>query len=95
MTEEKSEYDETMGLAHLGADFQVFVKGNVGAYLVARAEQDELAALRRLAQINPSDQDAIYKLQMDAAVPRRVIAWIAEAIQVGRNAQWQIEQAQE
>lgn len=95
MIDEKSEYEETMDLANIGADFQEFIRGKIGAYLVARAEQDELNALRKLAVINPADQDAIYKLQLDAAVPKRVISWIAEVIQTGRNAQWQIEQSQD
>jgi hypothetical protein len=86
------DYSTLVGLADAGADFQEFVSGNIGSYLVKRAEQEEVAALRKLMTVDPSDEKAVKTLQLEAAVPRRLIVWIADVIEAGKTAKWQLEQ---
>ncbi len=81
--------------ADIGADFETFCKGNVGSYLIKKAEEDEINALRKIAKVNPEDKEEIYKLQMEAAVPKRVINWIAQIISEGKAAKFEMEQDKE
>jgi hypothetical protein len=86
-----NEYEQLMTLANAGADFKEFAGSNVGRYMLDKARQDEVAALRKLATVDPADREAIHKLQLEAIVPRRVIKWIDEVISAGKTAEWQLQ----
>lgn len=85
-------YQELLEKAHIGADFRNFANSVVGKELIRRAEYDELCALRKLVTIAPENRDEIFKAQLNAAVPRRALEWLAGAISEGDNAKWSIEQ---
>ena len=92
MGEEYDEYEKVVDEANIGADLAAFKNGNVGRYLIARADELELRALRKLATIPAGDKEEIYKLQLEAAVPRRFIQFVDEAITRGKAARWQLDQ---
>ena len=74
--------------ANIGADIETFCRSNVGRYLIECAQKDELSALRKLADANPADHDTLYKLQLDAKAPRKVMEWIKKAISAGKAARY-------
>ena len=86
-----SEDDLALAEARFGIQAEGFLKGEIGRYLLGRAEIDEREALAELAEVDPENPGAIraaqHKLQVARAVPR----WIIDAIQSGRIAQATIE----
>jgi len=81
--------------ANLGADFEEFCGGNVGSHLIKCAERDELAALRKLANVDSGDKETIYKLQLAAKAPRMAINWIGQTISEGKTAKHIVDQESE
>ena len=86
-------YEKLINQANIGADFREFVSSNVGAYLVERAEREEIEILRKLADVAPDNTEAIYKLQLQAKVPKKLMQFISEAIRDGNVAKWSLEQS--
>jgi len=84
--------DVVREIADLGADFEEFKRGNMGSYLMQCAERDEITALRKLADVDSDDKDAVYKLQLEAKIPKRVVQWIEDIINKGKTAKFQVEQ---
>jgi hypothetical protein len=76
----------------VGDIFKGWIQSDIGRYVVGRAEQYELSALRRLRDIDPNDKVAIARLQADAAMPGRFLQWIEEAINQGEVAKFQLEE---
>ena len=89
MTEELKEIQQK---ASDGADLKKFKEGSAGIYLYKQAELDEMAALRKIITVPPDDKEAIYKLQLAAAVPRKAIEWIERAMAEGKEAMFQLEE---
>lgn len=79
-------------IADIGADFKTFSNSNIGRYLLDKAEQEEIAALKRLRTADPDDKFEIYKLQLAAEVPHRLIKWIEQIINGGEQARAVLEQ---
>lgn len=92
MTEENSLIAELLAEANIGEDFKTFVKSNIGVYLINAAENAEIKALRALSKVDCAAKDKIYKLQMDAAVPRRMVEFMNQAITTGANAKFQLDE---
>ncbi len=87
-------YKKLVDSANISSDFEVFIRSNVGAYLLKRIEQEELEALRSLVDVPADDRDEIYKRQLRAAVPRRILQFLNNVIRDGKMATWQIEQGE-
>ena len=87
-------YKKLVDSANISSDFEVFISSNVGAYLLKRIEQEELEALRSLVDVPADDRDEIYKRQLRAAVPRRILQFLNNVIRDGKMATWQIEQGE-
>ena len=92
---ERDAYKKLVDDANIGADFRTFATSNIGAYLIKRAEREEIETLRKLARVPADDKDHIYKLQLQAQVPKKLLQFISEAIVAGDGAQWSIDQSQE
>jgi len=86
---------DTIEIAGMGRQMSEFKNSNVGSYLYARAEQDEINALRELATVDPTDTETIYKLQLKAAVRKHFIEYVEEAIIAGKNAEFSLDSAKD
>lgn len=86
-----TEYNDLKFSADIGADFKAFLGSGIGQYLVAKAENDEMKALRVLAEVDPSDSAEIFKLQVAARVPRQVVKWLNDVIKAGEDAKYLIK----
>lgn len=88
----ESEYKKLVTDANIGADVRRFLGGNVGQYLLKRAEMAEIEALRALGTVDPEDKAEIVKLQLAAATPRMFIKFMGQALRDGDAAAWQLAQ---
>ena len=70
-----------------GMEVEAFIKGAIGKYLVARAEDDAAEAMATLKNADPEDPKGIRDLQNRIKVADSVRVWLAEAIQAGHMAQ--------
>lgn len=77
--------------AELGVEVESFLETKLGKYLIERAEQEREAAQIALMSVPPTDVEAIRALQFKAQVANGVLAWFAQAIQDGRNADIQLQ----
>jgi len=87
-----SAYTDLMNIANVGSAFKEFSTSNIGAYILKRAERDEIELLRDLAAVDSDNPEEIRRLQMRAALPKLLIEYIDEVIRDGNNAKWELEQ---
>ncbi len=90
-----SDYKDIIEIANIGADFKTFVTTNVGSYILEKARQEEIIALRDLATVDPDNKPEIHRLQLKAAVPMQLLEYIDEVITAGKTAEWQLDQEKE
>lgn len=90
MTDKKEMTDK----ANIGADFFSFKHSNVGAYLIKKAEDEEMRMLRQLLTIPPDDKENIWRAQLAAMAPRMVIEWIETTISEGKAAEFSLSQGE-
>lgn len=85
-------YKKTNEIADLGADVTAFKAGNIGKFLIKRAKEDEITALKKLSNVCPTDTDGIRQLQLEAKVPAAFLNWLEKAIDDGAEAKWELSQ---
>jgi hypothetical protein len=76
--------------AALGLQVEHFLAGEIGKYLVGRAEAEVDAAVQALKTVKPTDAERIQELQNEIFRAESVQYWLAEAIQAGLNAQQEL-----
>jgi len=88
MIDEQKDYQKLVQQANIGTDCASFLTTPLGAYLLKSAEDDEMMALRKLAKADIHNIELLTKLQIEAAVPRRFLQFLNEAITTGKQAQF-------
>lgn len=70
-----------------GLDCKAFMESSIGRYLAARANADTEEAMEALKTVDPTDPDAIRKLQNDIKCAENFLLWMGEAVTEGENAE--------
>ena len=94
MSEMKGVYagDPLLEAAKLGLKAENFIqRDSLGKYLVERAHQSRIQALEGLAACDPTDVEAVRKLQWKAMIPDLFHSWLREAIADGISAEESIK----
>lgn len=78
--------------AMLGKDAEEFLNGDLGRYMLARAEEEERQALEELATVFPWNRWKIQRLQSKLWRARSFRNWLTEMVVTGRQALDQLDQ---
>lgn len=70
-----------------GLDCKAFMDSSIGRYLAAKANGDIEAATDALKTVDPTNPDAIRKLQNDIKCAENFLLWMGEAVTEGENAE--------
>ena len=79
-----------MATVSLGIDAETFVLSPLGKYLIGRAEHEVEQAVEQLKRVAPEDAKVIAALLHHIRVAESVPRWLADAIQAGHNAEYQL-----
>jgi len=79
----------------LGQKAKAFMDSDVGIYIEGRAKLYEMELLDKFRNVSARDEELILKLQALSEVPRLVMKWLAEAINNGESAAFQLRQGEE
>ena len=82
-----NELAEVQAEIALGLDCEAFMQSSAGRYLQARANQEIETALERLKTVDPTDPEAVRRLQNDVRVAEAFLIWMGEAVTSGEQAQ--------
>jgi hypothetical protein len=74
---------QNLAVVELGIEAQTFIGSNLGRYVLARAEAEREEALAKLIEQDPSDVNAVRRLQSDIRVIDRAQQYLADAISEG------------
>ena len=85
-------YETLLAQAVLGHEAREFLASDIGRYLLGRAEQDERAALERLATVPWWRRRRIIELQNHVYRARSVRNWLAELVIDGQQAESVLEE---
>lgn len=86
-TEQSAELRELHNTIDFGFQVEAFLLGDIGKFLVGRAEEEISSAVDKLKVIDPADAKGITMLQNEIYRAESVQYWLAEAIQAGANDQ--------
>lgn len=75
----------------LGKDAEEFLNGDLGRYMLARAEEEEQEALEQLSTVWPWRRRRITELQTKLWRARSFKRWLADLVIAGRQAIEQLE----
>ena len=68
---------------HLGKKAENFLTGELGKYIIDRAQDQSEAAIIKLVSVDPNDTDKIQYLQNEIRVTRMAIEWLSDLIVMG------------
>jgi hypothetical protein len=77
---------------HVGEAAESFLESVCGKYLVAVAQAESERAKMDLMFVDPTDTAKIFKLQKEAQVAEAALKWLGEAILVGQQSQFELQQ---
>ena len=77
--------------ANAGADMEAFRESNLGKIFIEKAKREEIAALVKLADVDPKNDDAIRKLQFESKIPAAALKWIEQTISEGEQAKSELK----
>ena len=83
---------EAFEVGRFGIEVERFLAGELGKYLIAKAEQDRDRAIAEIATVDPHNATEIVRLQSELATPNKVVKWLADAVSAGRVAHDQLRQ---
>jgi hypothetical protein len=78
--------DELVAAAELGDEAKRFLESDLGRCLLGMAEQEVQLAQEALAEVDPTDTEAIRKLQNHAKLYRQFNDWLKELLDKGEAA---------
>ena len=78
--------DALIAEAEIGEATRFFLDSEVGKCLLGIAEQEERAALLKLADVDPNDAKAVIALQNEVWRARSFAGWLVELVNRGNNA---------
>jgi hypothetical protein len=82
--------EDWISRAQFGIDVENFLKSPIGVYILNRSEAEIAEAVETLKKVEPSDSDAIRKLQSVIARNESLGYWLADAIQAGLEVERQL-----
>ena len=92
------ERDDMMAEVALGIDIQGFLNDTAGRFLMAKAENEAMAALEEFRTLKRSDYPSaeqfagrVVELQHSMDLPEKFELWLSEAIEAGRNMEEQLK----
>jgi hypothetical protein len=94
-SKEASDVEVLQAQNAVGDQFKQWLSSDIGRYIVGRAEQHELATLKKLRETDPKDTVTIIKLQAESGMPGKLLEWIEEAITMGDMARYQLEELED
>lgn len=77
--------------AMLGKDAEEFLTGDLGRYMLARANEEEREAAEQLATVSPWRRRRIQQLQAQLWRARSFKEWLTELVITGQQALQQLE----
>jgi hypothetical protein len=86
------ERDTLYAEAVLGRDAEEFLAGDLGRYMVGRAQMEEREAVEALARVWPWRRRRIEQLQNQLWRARSFKGWLAELVNSGKQAEEQLEE---
>jgi hypothetical protein len=88
--------DELIAQALIGDEARKFLESDLGKCLIGMANQEAEVALEALSKVNPTDVQAIERLQNRIWLARHFEAFVRELMQEGDNAlaRWRQSQTQ-
>lgn len=92
---ELDEKDILVYQGQLGLQVEAFLNSDVGAYLLARAEQETHKLIEALKTVNPSSPVEILRLQEGIKRSESFKEWLVEAVENGLKATEVLEQREE
>jgi hypothetical protein len=78
--------DELVAAAELGDEAKRFLESDLGRCILGMAEQEVHLAQEALAEVDPTDIEAIRKLQNHAKLYRQFNDWLKELLDKGEAA---------
>ena len=78
-----------------GSDAENFMRSNVGKFILDMSAKAELAALRKIRDIDEEDAVAIRKVKLEARAAVLAVRWLEEAIVIGKDCSYQIARSEE
>ena len=78
--------DETTWIAAFGSEVDAWFRGNLGRYVLERAQAEVEEAQAALLDVDPTNTPQIEQLQRKAANARGAVLWLNDAIQDGETA---------
>jgi hypothetical protein len=84
----------TVRWAAFGRQVELFLEGDIGSFLLARAERQIEEAAKDLKVADPYDYKAVQKAQNRIVVAESIIEWLGEAIAAGHSAIEELKNAQ-
>ena len=79
--------EQLFRIIQLGIEAEHFMKEPMGKHLYPRAVEMRADALEELATVPAHDNNAILDLQYKAKIPDLFMAWLNEAIAIGKEAE--------
>jgi len=86
--------DPNVRLAQFGRQVELFLEGDIGSFLLERAESQIEEAVRELKKTDPYNGKAIQTLQNRIEVAESIAQWLGETIQQGHQAMEELKNAQ-
>lgn len=80
--------------AIIGKDAEAFLNGDLGRYMLARADEEEREAMEELVTVSAWRRRRIQQLQAKLWRARSFRGWLSEMIVTGRQALQQLEQVE-
>lgn len=84
--------NELLGKVSAGIEAERFLESGLGKYIVARAEQERDAAIEKFKTVPPTESVTIRELQNTIWRAESIQSWIAEVIQEGFNAEYELKE---
>lgn len=78
--------DPTVRTAVFGRQVEDFLNGDIGAFLLKRAQADITEGLDELRDVDPEDPKAVRAAQNKVRVAQSIINWLGDVVQQGHQA---------
>lgn len=86
--------EPTVRWAQFGRQVELFLEGDIGGFLLKKAQVEIDDALAALKIVDPYDTRAVQKAQNKVKVAESIIEWLAEAINSGQSAMEELKNAE-
>ncbi len=77
---------DAIEMAVFGVEVERFLAGEIGKYLLDRAEIEREKAISEMKTIDPTNANEVRRVQDGLCIPDKIVKWLSEAIESGRAA---------